>query len=93
MHTTKGEMNYHAALRGHRQLPNQVGVTVDGPHTLSHHESPRHAYYMSRIHMQPRNQGSIFRAPEVSSRPSHPPKKTTTHMQHKAKQNTAKRER
>ena len=70
MHTTKGEMNYHAALRGHRQLPDQVGVTVEGPHTLSHHESPRHAYYMSRIHMQPRNQGSIFRAPEISLRPA-----------------------
>ena len=80
-------MNYHAAVRGYRQLPDQVGVTVEGPHTLSHHASPRHADYMPRIHIQPTNQGSIFRAPEVSFRPSHPPKKNNnTHAtQSKAK--------
>ena len=48
---------------------------MEGPRTLSHHEAPRHAYYMSRIHMQPTNQGSIFRAAEISLRPAKPAKK------------------
>ena len=86
MHRTEGEMNYHAALRGPRQLPDQVGVTVEGKCPLSHHGSPRHPYYISRIHIQPRKQGSIFCAPEISFCPAQPPKKTT-HMRHKVKRN------
>ena len=31
MHTTKGEMNYHAAVRGHRQLPDHGGGHSGGP--------------------------------------------------------------
>ena len=84
--TTKGEMNYHAAVRGHRQLPDHGGGHSGGPtHSQPSRVATSRILYVTHPHAA-KQPGFHISCTRNKLTPREASKKTT-HMQHKVKQN------